>query len=225
MFAHKLVLEPKSNAQTTTHYYPNRFANMYLSATESVLGKYGLETLFNITQLNHWAQQSPNNTLAKEFPFADLAAMNNGLSELYGSRGGQGMATRIGQMIFTQGFSQFGVLRSFNDPMFQSLPRDHQAELGLRALAAIFSHFSDQYSVVESSEKSFKVKINHSPFATTCEENKPKCYPLVGLIQTCLQQATDGYVYNARETQCCACGDERCVIHIDKTPLTRTQKS
>jgi predicted hydrocarbon binding protein len=105
------------------------------------------------------------------------------------------------------------------DPAFQVLPLEHRSRIGLEALAAIYTNFSDQRTQFEDTEKYFLLHTEYSPMAWGRSSDKPVCHALVGIIQESLRWASDGYEYVVQETSCRASGGEACVFRINKKPI------
>jgi hypothetical protein len=205
--------------ETSGLYYPNRFARYFLRAMDDVMGQNGLNVVLGLAGLESTIGKLPPDDLAAEFDFAAMAALNLALEEMYGPRGGRGMALRIGRACFSQGFKQFGALAGMNHPAFRSLPLEERARIGLGALAQIFNTFSDQRSLVDEDERSFRFIAEVSPMAWGRMDERPVCHALVGIVQECLRWASNGYEYYVMETACRACGDEQCVFTVNKTPI------
>jgi hypothetical protein len=208
-----MILEPSGL------YYPNRIARAFFVAIDDVMGQNGLRLLLGSAGLPQFAHDLPSDSLAREFDFAYLSALNLGLEEMYGSKGGRGIALRIGSASFAQGLKGFGVLRGMGNPAFRALPLPQRTELGLRALANVLSNFTDQNSVVEVEDTAFLFKSDLCPFAYRRVSDKPVCHAMVGIIQECLRWASNGYEFYVREIACRACGNDECVFRINKTPI------
>lgn len=219
MFARKLF--PETQIQPANLYYPNRLVRTFFIAMDDVLGQHGLHTLLELSELSHLIDQTPDTSMDRTFDYACIASMNQALEDLYGIRGGRGMALRIGRVAFAKGWRNFGVMNAMKDPAFRVLPLAHRVELSIRALVGIFTHFCDQYSWVEVTDKNYLLKTRCSSMAWGRESDRPACHIIVGMIQECLSWATNGYEFNTREVECCAKGDEHCSFRVERMPLNR----
>jgi hypothetical protein len=193
-----------------SHYYPNRFVCYLFQAMVEVMGQHGLDETLALANI----RQAPPDTLDRDFAFEQIAALNAALDNMYGQRGGRGMALRAGRAWFAQGMKSFGALSGIGDPAFRRLPLDDRIRLALQAQAEVFTRFSDQYSRVESAPGSYRFIVEPSPFAWGLRTEKPICHPLVGLLQECTRLASNGRDYTVRETHCVASGDNACVIVV-----------
>jgi hypothetical protein len=200
-------------------HYPNRIARYFFLAMEDVMGRNGLGVVLSLADMESHIGHLPPDNLACEFDFAYLAAVQRALEEMYGGRGGRGMALRVGRACFSQGFKNFGAMVGVGSPAFRALPLDERCQLGLRALADIFSNFSDQKSAFSVDERNYLFTVPTSPMAWGRTAEKPVCHLLVGILQECLRWASNGYEYHVFETACCACGGDACVFTINKTPI------
>lgn len=206
-------------------YYPNRIARYFFLAMEEVMGLGGLNTVLSIAKLNQYQQQPPPDTLDKQVDFSELSALNAALEEVYGPRGGRGMALRIGRACFAMGMKNFGALAGMQDPAFRALSLDERCQFGLQALASVFNRFSDQRSSVNQDSAAYTFVVENSPMAHGRTSEKPVCHALAGIVQECMSWASNGYEFYVVETACRACGDERCTFQITRKPIGQAPTS
>lgn len=192
-------------------WYPNRFAHTLFLAMQEVMGQHGLEEALSLANI----PQTPPDDLERVFPFEQIAALNAALDEMYGGRGGRGMALRAGRAWFAQGMKGFGALTGIGDPAFRRLSLNDRVCLALQAQAEVFTRFSDQASHLDITPNGYRFVIDASPFAWGIDSEKPMCHPLVGLLQECSRWASNGRDYTVRETHCLAAGDSHCIIVIN----------
>jgi predicted hydrocarbon binding protein len=197
---------------SNTLYYPNRFALYLFQAMEEVMGQHGLDEILALAEI----KGIPADDLSRDFPFDRIAALNAALDEVYGGRGGRGMALRAGRAWFAQGMKTFGALGGIGDPAFRRLPLQDRVRLALQAQAEIFTTFSDQESSLEVTQGTLRFVVQASPFAWGRSTEKPVCHPLVGLLQECARWASNGRDYTVREVECVAAGDPACLILINQ---------
>jgi len=170
-------------------YYPNRFALITLEALEEVMGKNGLNAILNMAHLSHLVDNYPPTNLAREFDFSQYSMINIALEEMYGPRGGRGLALRAGRATFSDALRNFGAMAGASDLAFKVLPLQQKLKLGLPAMGKIFSTVSDQHSTVEEFdwEKSFPQSVTSTA-------------QLKNLIQNFTTSSTNAqYVGGARE--------------------------
>jgi predicted hydrocarbon binding protein len=207
------------DAQPGGFYYPNRFTRAFFLALEEVMGKHGLDATLGMAGLSRFIDAYPDDSLKRSIDFKALSALNLALDEMYGTRGGRGMALRAGRAWLVKGMNTFGALSGMNDPAFRALPHEDRVRLSIQALASVFTHFSDQRSTFEETPQAFRFVVENSPMVWTLENDKPVCHPLVGLLQETVRWASNGRDYAVREIQCRACGDAACVFVVNKNPL------
>jgi predicted hydrocarbon binding protein len=189
-----------------------------LLAMEEILGKNGINAVLNHTELNHWINNYPPNNLDLAFPFDDLCAIQIGLEEIYGPRGGQGLALRIGQASFKYGLREFGPMLGITDMAFRLLPLPQKLSTGAEIFAETFNKFTDQRVRVEHTEEKIFWHIERCPVCWQRKTNKPCCNLAVGILQEALYWISSGKYFNIEETACIAKGDLACTIVIDKPP-------
>ncbi|NLG71780.1 MAG: 4-vinyl reductase [Chloroflexi bacterium] len=202
------------------YYYANKIARITIMAMEDVLGKNGLNAILNLAHLPHLIDNYPPDNLERQFDFADFSAFNLALEELYGPRGGRGLALRAGRAAFADALRNFGALAGAGDLAFKVLPLHAKMRIGLMAMARIFTQISDQKTSVQERENDFVYTIHRCPVCWgRSGVDKPVCYVAVGLLQEGLKWLSGGNEFRVNEARCVAMGDPTCDFIINKTPI------
>lgn len=203
------------------YYYPNKFALITIEALEDVMGKNGLNAILNLANLGDLIDNFPPDNLHKEFDFAHFSSINQALEEMYGPRGGRGLALRAGRATFSDALRNFGALAGAGDLAFKVLPLQAKLRIGIPAMAKIFSQMSDQISTVEEKEEEFIYTIHRCPVCWGRSGlDKPVCFVATGLLQEGLKWVSGGSEFRVNESKCIAMGDEVCEFVIQKTPIS-----
>ena len=201
-------------------YYPNKAARITLESLLNVMGKNGLNAILNLAHLPHLIDNFPPNNLEREFDFADFTAVNWALEEMYGPRGGRGLALRAGRATFEDVLRNFGALAGVGDLAFKVLPLGAKMRIGVPTMARIFSQISDQHSTVEEAEHEYIYTIHRCPQCWSRKGlDKPVCFMGIGLLQAGLKWISGGSEFKVNETKCMAMGDDKCVYVINKSPV------
>lgn len=201
------------------YYYPNKMGRILLISMEEVMGKNGLNALLNLIDLRDYMQELPPDNLEREFDFAHISNLNKALREIYGPRGGRGLALRGGRAIFSRGLRQFGALAGVSDLAFKVLPLKTKLKIGVPAVARIFSQFSDQASYVEEQDDHFRYTIERCSECWQQTTDRPVCYIAVGILQETLRWVSGGLEFRVDQIACRSMGDSHCVFRIDKDPI------
>ncbi|MCA9961099.1 MAG: 4-vinyl reductase [Anaerolineales bacterium] len=194
-------------------------ARILLVSMEEVMGRNGLNALLNLTEMRQFIQEPPPDNLERQFDFAHIANLTQGLDEIYGPRGGRGLALRGGRAIFSRGLKQFGALAGVGDLAFKVLPLQTKLKIGVPAVARIFTQFSDQTSRVEEYDDHFLYYIDRCSMCWGREATRPICYIAVGILQESLRWVSGGLEFRIEEIECIAMGAKSCVFKIDKDPI------
>jgi len=201
--------------------YANKIARISIKALEDVMGKNGVNAIFNLAHLPELIDNYPPDNLEREFNFADFSALNLALEEMYGPRGGRGLALRAGRAAFADALRNFGALAGVGDLAFKVLPLHAKLRIGVPAMAKIFSQISDQYSTVREEDDVFVYTIHRCPVCWgRSGSDKPVCFIAVGLLQEGLKWVSGGNEFRVNESKCVAMGDEVCDFVIQKTPIS-----
>ncbi|HSQ18323.1 MAG TPA: 4-vinyl reductase [Anaerolineales bacterium] len=202
------------------YYYANKIVMIILNSLGDVMGKNGLNAILNLAHLPHLIDNYPPDNLGKEFDFADVTAINMALEELYGPRGGRGLAMRAGRAAFAASLRNFGALAGAGDLAFRVLPLQTKLRIGIPAMARIFSQISDQYSTVEEFDTEFRYTIHKCPQCWSRHGlEKPVCFMGAGLLQEGLKWVSGGSEFRVNESKCMAMGDSVCEYIIQKAPI------
>src|SRR5512136_3176231 len=117
--------------QKSGYYYPNKMARIFVLAMEEIMGKNGLNAILNMAKLSNLIDNYPPDNLDKQFDFADFSALNLALEEMYGTRGGRGLALRAGRATWARGLQGLGALSGVGDMAFKVLPLSVKLKLGM----------------------------------------------------------------------------------------------
>ena len=205
----------KKNKKPSYHY-PNKMGRIILLAMEEILGRNGIHAILNHTKLHHWINNYPPNNLDLSFPFEDLSRIQVGLEEIYGPRGGQGLALRIGQASFKYGLREFGPMLGITDMAFRLLPLPQKLSTGAEIFAETFNKFTDQRVRIEDTEEKIFWHIERCPVCWQRNTSKPSCNLAVCILQEALYWISGGKFFNVEETHCIAQNDPSCTIVIEK---------
>ncbi len=201
-------------------YYPSKFGLITLKSLEDVMGKNGLNAILNLAGMSNYVDSYPADTLEKTFDFSDLSSINIALEEMYGPRGGRGLALRAGRATFADALKNFGALAGVGDLAFKVLPLQAKLRVGLPSMAKIFTQVSDQHSTVEEHENEFVYTIHKCPVCWgRSGVDKPACFIAVGLLQEGLKWVSGGNEFRVNESKCVAMGDKICEFIIQKEPI------
>ena len=209
-----------SPVQKSGLYYPNKFGLITLKSLEEVMGKNGLNAILNLAGLNHYIDSYPPDNLDKGFDFSELSALGTALEDMYGPRGGRGLALRAGRATFSDALKNFGALAGVADLAFVVLPLHAKLRIGVPAMAKIFSQLSDQLSTVEEKDNEYIYTIHKCPCCWGRHNmDKPVCFISTGLLQEGLKWVSGGNEFRVNESKCIAVGDDVCEFVIQKEPI------
>ena len=200
-------------------YYPNKIARISILSLEDVMGKNGLNAILNLAGLSSIIDNLPPDNLDRQFDFADFSAIWAALEELYGPRGGRGLAQRAGRATFNDALRNFGALAGVGDMAFKVLPLGAKIRIGLAAMGKIFSQTSDQLSTVAEQEDHYVYTIHRCPVCWGRTTDKPACFIATGLLQESLKWVSGGSEFRVTQTTAKSVGDATCDFIIPKEPM------
>ena len=203
------------------YYNSNKFARIFLESIREITGTNGLNSVLNYANLAALVGNYPPDNLDRAFDFAHFSMINQALEEIYGARGGRGLALRVGRTTFDDVLKDYGALAGVEDLPFRILPMQTKIWLGLQAMANIFSEKSDQVSVVENLEDIYIYSIKQCPVCWGRNETEnPVCFYMVGLLKEGLSWVSGGKEFRIEESKCIAMGEDSCEFVIHKEPIS-----
>jgi len=202
-------------------YYPNKFALITINAMEEIMGTNGLNAILNLAGLKQLVGNYPPDNLEKEFDFADFTALNVALEDMYGPRGGRGLALRCGRATFADALRGFGALAGVGDLAFKVLPMNAKLKIGVPAMANIFNQFSDQIShVYEEGTDRIIYTLERCPMCWGRKTDRPVCFVGQGLLQEGLRWVSGGHEFKVDMTTCIGKGEDMGRYVIYKEPVS-----
>jgi hypothetical protein len=129
---------PEGKDETPTsevkYYWPNKMGRIALLALEDVMGRNGVNAVLNLAKLRHLVNNYPPNNLDLQFSFDEFSAIEQALEDMYGPRGGRGLALRQGRAAFKYALREFGAVLGMADLAFRLLPLGMKMKVGLKLL-------------------------------------------------------------------------------------------
>jgi hypothetical protein len=211
---------PVSAVQESPQYFlPNKMGRIALLAMEEVMGRNGVNAVLNLARLQHRIGNYPPNNFAKDFAFDELGQLLQALDEMYGPRGGRGLARRAGHSCFKFGIKDFGPMLGIADLTFRVLPLGMKLRVGFEVLAQTFNKFTDHLVRLGEDEQYFHWIIERCGACWGRTSISPCCYLAVGILEEGLYWVSGGKNFYVEEVSCIAAGDKTCTILIGKRPL------
>jgi hypothetical protein len=211
---------PLSAGEGSPQYFlPNKMGRIVLLAVEEVMGRNGVNAVLNLARLQHRIGNYPPNNFAKEFAFDELGQLLQALDEMYGPRGGRGLARRAGHSCFKFGIKDFGPMLAIADLTFRVIPLGMKLRVGFEVMAQTFNKFTDHLVRLGEDEQYFHWIIERCGACWGRESETPCCHLAVGILEEGLYWVSGGRNFYVEEVSCIAAGDQTCTILISKRPL------
>lgn len=201
------------------YFLPNKLGRIAFMALEEVLGHTGMNAVLNLANLSGLIGNPPPSDMEKKIPFGHLAGMQSALEQLYGPRGGRGVALRVGRAVFRYGLREFSGLGGVSDLSFRLKPQEVRLRDGGEILTNFFNRHTDQRVRLEEKTDHFLWYVERCPLCWQRRTDRPACHLTVGLLQESLHWATGGKYFQVTETACIGSGDSTCTLRVDKNPI------
>jgi predicted hydrocarbon binding protein len=213
----------KSVSKTTVDpfpsFLPNKVGHFILLALEDTLGQRGAGTILDAAGLSDLIGDYPPDNQLSGFPSSHIAAICETLDTVYGSRGGQGIALRMGRECFKYALRELGPQLGLSDPVFRLLPLKAKLAAASQAVAGALNRQGRRVAGVAISPQSLRLSITGCPLCEGRSAESPCCHLMVGLLQESLYWISGGRQYQVEERNCCAQGNTTCTFLIHLQPL------
>jgi predicted hydrocarbon binding protein len=200
-------------------YYPNKMGRIVLTAMENIMGRHGVNAILNLAHLQNLVDNYPPNNLDLGFTFNEFSTIQQTIEEMYGVRGGRGLALRAGRETWKYALKEFMPVLGITDLAFRTLPLGIKIKIGLEVFAQTFNRFSDQRVRLGEDERGYLWIIEQCPICWERTSEAPCCHLAIGLLEQSLDWVSRGRRFLVQEVECVATGDETCTIIISKKPI------
>ena len=210
---------PTHIIEDTQYYYPNKMGRIVLIAIEEIMGHHGVNAVLNLANLPHLVDNYPPDNLALGFTFSEFSAIQKTLDEMYGERGGRGLALRAGRESWKYALTDFMPILGITDLAMRMLPLGIKIKIGLDVFAETFNKFSDQQVRLGEDSRGYLWIIERCPICWGRTSPQPCCHLAVGILEQALDWVSKGRRFRVEEVSCVAAGDDVCLITISKKPI------
>jgi len=205
--------------QSVQYFFPNKMGRIILLAMEDVMGRNGVNAVLNLARLQHRIGNYPPNNFEKEFSFDEVGQLFQALDEMYGPRGGRGLARRAGHSCFKFGVKDFGPMLGIADLTFRVLPLGMKLRVGFEVLSQTFNKFTDHLVRLGEDSQYFHWIMERCGTCWGRKTDSPCCHLAVGILEEGLYWVSGGKNFYVEEVSCIAAGDQSCTILVGKYPL------
>ena len=183
------------------------------------MGRHGVNAILNLACLFHLVDNYPPNNLDLGFTFEDFSKVQQTIEDMYGVRGGRGLALRAGRETWKYALKEFMPVLGITDLAFRTLPLSIKIKIGLDVFAQTFNRFSDQQVRLGEDERGYLWIIEQCPICWERTSEAPCCHLAIGLLEQSLDWVSRGRRFLVEEVECIATGDDTCTIVISKKPI------
>lgn len=197
-------------------YYPNWLGRAVLKAYEDVMGLNGLKAVLDLSGMSEYNGKYPPNDLERAFAVSDLVKIHRGLADMYGSRGGRGLAMRGGRITFANNLRD---LTEIAVGIFRDKSVETRLQIGVLATANFFNLFTDQTAKVIEEDDRFLFTLAPFPNSSGNGEGCQICFWVQGLLDEGVGWFSDGSISGVTSVVCDTLDDGVCSCIISKKPI------
>jgi hypothetical protein len=208
-----------STRESPGYFFPNKMGRIILLSLDEVMGRNGVNAVLNLARLQERIGNYPPNNFVRDFSFDELGQIMQALDEMYGPRGGRGLARRAGQACFKLGVIDFGPMLGIADLVFRVLPLGMRLKVGFEVLAQVLNKYTDNVVRLQEGEKHLHWIMERCGVCWGRTSDSPCCHLALGVLEEGLYWVSGGKSFYIEEVSCVAAGDPSCSFLIGKQPL------
>ncbi len=207
-------------AEEPGNHQSSRLSQIVFEGVEEIIGRSGMHAVLH-TGLMARFYQGERGLAGKGVPPAapEVSAFQSSLEEMYGKRGGRGIALRAGRASFKYVLRSYGSSLGLTDLNYRLLPAPVRLRTGLEALVRLFTDLEGGPVEVEQTATAWLWRSTACPYCWQRTTSEPACTFTIGLLQEFLAWNSGGKIFHVEERECRAKGNAACVFRIDNQPL------
>jgi len=191
----------------------DQFGQLMLEGAREIIGQAGVNAVVNRAQILY-AEDAVAGTQT-----TGVGHIQTALEELYGQRGGQGVAIRSGRVSFNYLLRVEGKELGLMETNFRMLPGQARIYVGLQLLAQRLADMVKRSVVVEEKETCWMWRMDNEPHLDNSRVAKNRCFFIIGFLQEYLMWASGGKYHSVQEVSGGEKMSDVCLIQLEKDSL------
>jgi hypothetical protein len=201
--------------------YPNQMARIMLAAMTDVIGLEGARAVLKHADLNDLADSFPAADSIAALSFTDIASIQIGLENTYGVRGGRVLAQRTGREMFRYAQMELMQLLGIADLPERPIHLVLKMRICLEVIAESLKRLSNRRIQLRENDNTFLWMVDECPICWHRQSDLPCCNMLVGFLEQAMEWVSKDRRFSIKEIECRAAKSEKCVIAIQKVPVSQ----
>ena len=191
----------------------DQFGHLMLEGAREIIGQAGVNAVVNRAQVLY--ADGPMNGGKT----ASAGHIQSALEELYGQRGGQGVALRAGRSGFNHLLRTDGKEMGLTETNFRMLPSQARIYMGLQLLAQKLSAMIARTVQVEEHGAYWLWRMENELQPGSEGVAQSRCFFIIGFLQEYLMWASGGKYHNVQEVAQVDEPGKMCLIQLEKNSL------
>lgn len=200
-------------ADTATYPSSNQFGLLMLEGAREIIGQAGVNAVVNRAQVLCRKDSKTNQAMAS------VGHIQSALEELYGQRGGQGVALRSGRVSFNYLLRTDGKEMGLMELNYRMLPSKARIFMGLQLLAQKISSMITKTVKVEDENDAWLWRMENDPQPGSECPAQNRCHFIIGFLQEYLMWASGGKYHHVQEVTRADENGQFCLIQLEKNSL------
>ncbi len=199
----------------------NQMTRMMLAGMIDVIGLEGVGAVLHHSDLNDLADRLSADDSTAAMSFADIASIQIKLEKNYGVRGGRVLAQRAGREMFHHAQRELVQLVGIADLPERPIHLVLKMRICLEVIAETLKRSANQRIQLLENNNTFLWMVDECPICWDRQSDLPCCYISVGFLSQAMEWVSKDRRFSIKEIECRAAKSEKCVISIQKIPVSQ----
>ncbi|MDX9863361.1 MAG: hypothetical protein RBT34_01005 [Anaerolineaceae bacterium] len=191
----------------------DQFGHLMLEGAREIIGQAGVNAVVNRAQVLY------ANDPVTGGDAANVGHIQAALEELYGQRGGQGVALRAGRSGFNHLLRAEGKTMGLTETNYRMLPSQARIFVGLQLLAQKLSAMIARPVEVEEQAACWLWRMENEVQQGSEGLAQNRCFFIIGFLQEYLMWASGGKYHNVQEVTEGEEPGKMCIVQLEKHSL------
>ncbi len=198
-------------------FISNMTFRVVLLGVQEIIGKNGLRTVLNHTNLKKYLDNLPPNDHEKNLCLAsEVAAMDKGVADIFGKNGGAAILFQVGKMQAKWGLEENPDTATAARGLFAGKDEFETAKTALDLAAGVVAAETESKVWAEADGADILYHMDEDTHSFGIKSDRPVCYVTSGFVTGIVQWATGKNDWIGREEECTAQGAPRCTHRVKK---------
>jgi predicted hydrocarbon binding protein len=200
------------------HVIENKAFRVILLGMEEIIGKNGLKSMLNYSELSRYIDHfPPNDSQKQDIHISEITRLDEMIEKIYGKAGARAILFQVGRMQAKWGLEENAAIADAAKAAMSQMSEKDRAKIILSYTSDTISKQLDTEIWVEETEDGFLYKDKAATHCFGRKSKEPVCAVSDGFLTGMVTWAVGEKGWQSKEIACIAMGEEACIYSIKRT--------